>query len=274
MLSCDCPTHDVSCATVNSGVIWQYWQGRRPSWVNLFHGLVKRHNPNVVMLTPKMFLAFWKDDHVDLSGMKPHLVADFIRAYMLRHYGGMWLDVDCVVMKPFKVLFQILGDKDLLLYDERQCEPHVGFRMPQDLTCNNSFVIAPANSPTVIEWYERIREGVASGDARRSNCHSVLSKNVMTPLARERQENIKVIDGQLIMPLHWSHGNPQGDWFVKRTDEEHEEHFNSTAYSYMLTRGACHHTRQWSRERWINGREFVCFLVRKSLARTGEPSWA
>lgn len=91
--------------------VWQYWEGPTPGYIDLCHETVRRHHPEVRLLDPASFDALWETDRdVPIAQLGPHHRSDFVRACLLRHYGGLWLDSDFVLLRPLAELAELPPD--------------------------------------------------------------------------------------------------------------------------------------------------------------------
>ena len=100
--------------------VWFYWEGKRPAWIEACHQTIIANAPTARFLTPETFDELWQTDRdIDISRLYVAHRADFIRAYLLAHFGGFWLDADCVLMKDFNPLLESLGEFDFIAHRER-----------------------------------------------------------------------------------------------------------------------------------------------------------
>jgi hypothetical protein len=88
--------------------VWQYWEGPQPPYVGLCLETVRRHYPAAGVLDRRSFDEQWQHDRdVPIDHLGPHHRADFIRVYLLRHHGGLWLDCDFVQLRPLAGLSEL-----------------------------------------------------------------------------------------------------------------------------------------------------------------------
>ena len=142
--------HPVSLTQPIGHPVWTYWGGPLPPLIQLcletLRGLWDAH-----VLDRGSFNDLWMYDRdLPIDDLYVAHRADFIRAYLLRHYGGTWVDADCIALKPLKPLTEELLTYDLVVYRE-----------PAG-TISNNFLMARSNSATVAQYdgavIERLRE--------------------------------------------------------------------------------------------------------------------
>src|SRR5260370_37966393 len=97
-------------------VAWTYWEGPCPDYIQLCLDSIRRWC-NVRVLDPAGFDELWLEDR-DVAIDKLYVAhrADFIRVYLLYHYGGAWIDADCIVLKAIGPLASPLGKHGLVYY--------------------------------------------------------------------------------------------------------------------------------------------------------------
>src|ERR1051325_10397680 len=99
---------------------WLYWEGEYPDWIRDCHATIAAHVPGVRLLTPETFYALRDCDwDIDLGALPVVHRVDFMRAFLLARYGGLWIDSDCVVMQPLGPLLALLREHDFVAHRER-----------------------------------------------------------------------------------------------------------------------------------------------------------
>ncbi len=101
--------------------IWMYWEGECPVWIEACMATIFTHAADVRLITPAEFDKMWDlDRDINLTRLRiPHR-ADFIRAFLLARYGGLWIDADCIVINSLEPVLELLTDADFLAFSERQ----------------------------------------------------------------------------------------------------------------------------------------------------------
>lgn len=99
--------------------IWQCWTGYNdiPPYLQLCHETVKKHNNqfSTILVTPNNLHQYIKKEypiHPAYEYLSYVHKADYLRCYLLHHYGGMYLDMDTICFKPLDYVFKKLSEKD------------------------------------------------------------------------------------------------------------------------------------------------------------------
>ncbi|WP_449436491.1 capsular polysaccharide synthesis protein [Pedobacter steynii] len=123
--------------------------------------------------------------------------ADFIRAFLLKKFGGLWIDSDCVVIKSIQPLIDILNMYDFVGYRERS----------GDVT--NNFMGASLNSTIASNYYNRVCKILRSG--QQINWLTIGSE-ALTATLNEGKASWYELKVEQIQPVCWS--NPAA--FLKK----------------------------------------------------------
>ena len=85
--------------------VWTYWEGPCSPWIHACRQTITAHAPRIRVLTPERFDTLRdRDRDIDLSRLHAPHRADYIRAFLLARYGGLWIDADCLVMQSLVAL--------------------------------------------------------------------------------------------------------------------------------------------------------------------------
>jgi len=168
---------------------WAYWEGPRPPLIDLCLATLRR-TFGVRVLGRHDFDALWTDDRdLDIDRLYVAHRADFIRAYLLRQYGGVWVDADCVALRPVTPLEAELDRYDMVVSRE-----------PRGLVATY-FMMARPRSPTVRHFYDEVVQHL-----REKRPIDWLEIGAY-PLARaiaNHSGRTRVLDSRYIMPVCWS----------------------------------------------------------------------
>jgi hypothetical protein len=86
-------------------LIWSYWNGDKPAYVKECERTIYLNADNFLCLNDLYWDRMWVDNRdIDLSRLTLPQKSDFIRAYLLKTYGGLWTDIDCVAIRPIEPL--------------------------------------------------------------------------------------------------------------------------------------------------------------------------
>jgi hypothetical protein len=120
-----------------------YWEGKRTALVDLCIESIQRHFPDVCVLGPEEFDRLWIVDRMDFSHLPPNARGDWVRYYLLYHFGGVWVDADTLVLRDCQEVVDQLDEYDQVGYKTL----HRGWRMCGLLGCH-------AGDPVMGKWYE------------------------------------------------------------------------------------------------------------------------
>jgi Capsular polysaccharide synthesis protein len=201
--------------------VWMYWEGDCPEWIKQCQRTVHAHASDVHLLGPESFDQLRDVDRdIDLSGLLVAHRADFVRAFLLAKYGGLWIDADCLVMQSLEPMLELLNHYDFIYHKERQ-----GF-------VSNGFIGARYGSKIASAFYQRICSSLRS---RRPLGWCSLGSEPLSETIRTSNAPSYEIECELIQPICWS--RPE-EFFVVREAAEHERFFNQRAVCYMLSNQA------------------------------------
>ena len=185
---------------------------------------------------------------MDLSGLQPAQRADYIRAFLLQRYGGLWVDADCLVMKSLQPVLDLLAHSDFVGHRER----------------------VRSRSPTVSS-----PRGREVGSRRRSTAGcakrfvpvgrwvgpSLGSTPLNLVLAKE--PGWHELPCECVQPICWS--RPEA-FFSHRTPREHEQVFDLRAICYMLSNAAIStYSAANGGPDLLDERTFFSFLLKRAL---------
>jgi SAM-dependent methyltransferase len=175
--------------TLTLGPVWSYWEGPCSPLIELCLTTLARH-AQARILDRDGFEALWKFDR-DLPIDELYVAhrADFIRAYLLRFHGGVWLDADCLVLRDLSSLLRQMEGKDLGVFRQK-----VG-------GIANNFLVARADAPVMVDFYERI---VRHLRARRPIHWTEIGTIPLSDAIACHRAVTHEFDRDAIMPICWS----------------------------------------------------------------------
>lgn len=198
--------------------VWLYWEGDLPEWIAECRKTIFAHAPNVRLLSYEGFDELRKSDRdINIDSLYVAHRADFIRSYLLAKFGGLWIDSDCIVLKPLKPIIQLLNDYEFVGYRERSGE------------VTNNFMGASKDSSIAAAYYEKVCR-ILRAD-QKIEWLTLGSKALTTTLQNGNRAWYELLVEE-IQPICWS--NP-GAFFVKRDELGHELALNPQSYCYMLS---------------------------------------
>ncbi|MBN9385045.1 MAG: FkbM family methyltransferase [Chitinophagaceae bacterium] len=198
--------------------IWMYWEGDKPEWIKDCHRSIFDHGEDVRLLTPADFDKLRdRDRDIDLSQFCIAHRADFIRAFLVSRFGGVWIDSDCIAMRSLQPLIDKLDDHDLFAFRERSGN------------ISNSFIGARQGSRIAQAYYDEICEIIRSG---RPIEWQTIGAHALDTAIRRAGVRWHEIDVSLIQPVCWS--KPEA-FFMTRDTTGHMQVFNEPSFCYMLS---------------------------------------
>ncbi len=244
----------VKKSAVSDLPVWLYWEGNCPEWIRACQKTIFAHAANVRLLTPETFDELWTEDRdINLKNLHVAQRADFIRAYLLSHYGGAWIDSDCVLTKSLEPLFDKLGDYDFAAHRERGS--YFG----------NEFMIAQPGSRIARQFYEKISETLRS---KKHFGWCDLGCVPLTDTINKADAPFFEIDCELIQPICWSEVEP---YFACGNDSEHKQKFNANAFCYMLSNlMVAKYLSENPNKNLLDEKTFFSYLVREALRKDAQ----
>jgi hypothetical protein len=230
-----------------------------PGYISLCYQTICAHNADVRLLNRTGFDAlFHHDRYLDIDSIPVHHRSDFIRCYLVRHYGGIYLDLDCIMLRSLSPILDHVHNYGF-----------VGYRQP-DGTISNNFLASAPYGMVISNLYARIC-------SRLLFRHPLVWCELGSCMLGEIEKSNPgwyLLPTEQVMPLPWFNSERLAEC---RSDDEHEQHFHPDAFCYMLTNeniknlSATKVLFHSSEEDIINGKYFMSFLFRKALRKEGVP---
>jgi Glycosyltransferase sugar-binding region containing DXD motif len=233
--------------------VWIYWEGPVLPYIELCARTISAHHPNVRRLDAAGFEALrGTDADLDLSRLKLNHKADYIRAYLLHRYGGLWLDIDCVVLQPLAPLLEALRVAEYVGYREAKYQdPQLGL------------MASIAGGRIIRRHYEKVASFLRT---RKDPQWLDLSSWPMDKaLAEESWQGYLQLDRRRVVPVGWADND---SFFVERDDGGHVGFFDDRALCYMLYNAMIPGWfKALSADEILGGRTFLSYLFRRALGR-------
>jgi hypothetical protein len=232
--------------------IWAYWEGPCPPWIRACQRTIARHAPGLRMLTPESFDRLRDQDRdIDLSRLHAPHRADYVRAFLLRRYGGLWIDADCILLRSPLPVLELLGKYDFAGHRERSG------------LISNGFIAARPDSRIASSFYDRICQALRS---RKPLGWTSIGSDPLTAVVATDSREWHELPCERIQPICWSH--PE-EFFADRPTDEHERAFDSEAMCYMMSNTAIRkYIAAHPAANLLNERTFFSFLIGRALGAT------
>jgi hypothetical protein len=233
--------------------VWTYWEGERPSWIDTCLASIAAHAPNHRHFDRAGFDALREEDRdIDIDRLHVAHRADYIRAYLLAHFGGLWIDADCLVMRPLAPWLDRLASAGFLAHRDRQ-----GYYP-------NEFVGAVRRNALARAFYDRVCAVLRSGAAL--NWIS-LGGAPLTQLLKTTTIPFLEIPLELVQPICWS--APEA-YFTVADDSTHAKAPRRDALCHMLSNQEVKKLTARRPELDIEAPgSFFSYLARRSRAAVG-----
>jgi hypothetical protein len=238
--------------------IWLFWEGPCPPYIALCLDIVRAHHPEARILDQRQFDSLWRHDRdLDLSDLGLHHVADFARAYLLAHEGGLYIDADCLLMRPLHPLLEAAA-----------AHGFVGYREPDGYMSNN-FIAASAESAVARDLYARIVARLREGTPL--EWLDIGSAQVDKAIAACGRDAL-LLATSTVMPLGWQDSPLLAE---RGSDEEHRGRLAADCWCYMLSnntiksRPQTEHFMTMERGALLADDSFLGFLMREARRRAG-----
>lgn len=242
--------------TVHEPAVWTYWEGPCPDYIKMGLESIQRWC-NARLLDRGGFDELWQEDRdLAIDSLYVAQRADFIRVYLLLHYGGAWIDADCIVLKSIAPLAGHLASHDLVAYKE-----------PQGSITNN-FLIAKARSPIMHTYYAGV---VSHLRQRRPISWSEIGSVPLTAAIQKYARAAQVLSSETIMPISWAESRR----FLDEVPQEALDHavrgdgtlHDPRATCYMLSNHSMPEVvKAMSRTEILSSRTFLSYLFRLALS--------
>ena len=240
--------------TSDDGTLWLYWEGPCPPYVRLCLRSILRHHPDAVLLDRSGFERLRTTDRdVALDRLSPNHVSDYVRAWLLAHRGGFYVDLDCILLRPIAPLFPLAAVHGFVGYREAQ-----GY-----MSCN--FMGARAGSAVAADHYLRVSGRLREGGTLR---WLDLASTPMDQAIAAAGEDALILPTRSIMPVAW---NESARLLARADDSAHAAHLPEASWCAMLSHHAIaadpatRHLARQTEHALLADRSFLAFLLRRGL---------
>jgi mannosyltransferase OCH1-like enzyme len=190
--------------TSYNNTVWQYWEKKDnkdiPGYISYCMDRVKKQankdELNYVLITPENL-----NEYITLTDLPKHFYdlkeiahrADFIRIYVLYHYGGMWIDADAFAKDSFIQLFNDLNDNQVVYWDKKDKKEPI----------ENSLLLSRKNSNIMKVWYDKIKNILDhTTNIEWTEIGGSVFRNILD--TSTNKENKVYDQSATCFPVHWS----------------------------------------------------------------------
>ena len=229
--------------------IWSYWEGPCPAWIRACRRTLAKHAPRVRFLNVESFDALRdRDRDIDLSRLGIPQRADYIRAFLLQRYGGLWVDADCLVMGSLQSVLDALKRHEFVAHRERSG------------LVSNGFIAARTGSRIAAEHYGRISTILR---ARKPVHWCTLGSEPLTATLTQHPGGWHELPVERVQPICWSQ---PAEFLVDRSPAQHDNAIDPQALCYMLSNAAMtRHIADHPGAELLRASTFFSHLLRRSL---------
>jgi hypothetical protein len=109
-----------SITTKDIPILWLYWEGEMPDYIKMCKETIYRHCSNsfeIIFLNDKnidSYLPELKEKNLDFSNLKIAQKVDYYRILLLYKYGGLYMDMDILVLKDLSEITDKLNKYDFV----------------------------------------------------------------------------------------------------------------------------------------------------------------
>ena len=143
-------------------IIWMYWEGKLPQFVEKCVENIRRKNSDYVVnfLTPDNVKTYCDIDYHRLEHATPQQKADLIRFELIYQYGGIWLDASTIVYENLDWIQKLVV--------ENQTNSFAYYRK-KNTTCPNFPVLenwllaSPPKNIFFRKWFDELFKAIELG---------------------------------------------------------------------------------------------------------------
>jgi hypothetical protein len=126
-----------------NNTIYSFWVGYDFKLIKIFKLLIEFHNKNFILINENNISKYLKNIPECFNSLLPKQQSDYVKVNIMCEYGGIWLDLDVLVLSNLSSFFEILIDKDGFFFENT----------------NNCFGTNP-NTLLMLEWKRIVNEKI------------------------------------------------------------------------------------------------------------------
>ena len=237
--------------------IWLYWENKKgrtmPEYLKLCYENICKHKgtfDKVILLNEKTVHEYVKLRN-DLSEIEEiaHKV-DYIRTRILSKYGGLWLDIDIIILKNLSIVRDLLNKYEFVGFGDKPHSPRLPF-----------FACRP-DSKIVKLWMEKQEEIV---EIKKSFHWTEIGADILWNLPDDiYDDSYYQYRYEIISPIPWNEHEKLFDTC------ELEEYISENTMTVLLFNKIIGKQMSNNREELLNGNKIINKLFRKYLGENDE----
>lgn len=241
--------------------LWLYWEGPMPPYIRLCADLWAAYYPGTALLGPNDIVSMGMPADVWEAIQRWHVAqrSDAIRCFLLRQYGGMWCDIDCIPMRSVDIFIDLA----------KRCPAGVAAYDSTDRTIGVGFIAAREGAEAIERWWNAILQVVRDG--RSPRWLEVSTEPFTRIVADLGRENFLLWPLAHISPVPWN----QTERFLEQGEEaKHREFMRGfpAAWCWMLCNHKLKDLRlwEWQRQKCLRSNTLLSAVFRESVRRLYE----
>lgn len=244
-------------------IIWQYWEtkGVKPHFVDGLHEIAKNNSGiEVILVTPETIHDYIPNIPDEIFQIKELAhKADMIRALLIYHHGGMWLDSDAIVLSDLRWLFDMLPSFDFIGFNNN------GSFNDQPLNIRINCFLSTPKSKIMEEW-------VNSQQAKFPKVEyswTEVGTDLLNSIILKNKQHAKLLPFDLICPIKWNEVSKfSSKWANSRS-------ILKNAHIVMLSNKSLHERNpmltKMSLKKLSNANTLIADIIKKALNPNYEP---
>ncbi len=182
-------------------IIWQYWETRtfKPLFVDELYKIAKKNsNIEVIRVTPETISQYIPDLPEEILKIEELAhKADMIRALLIYHHGGMWLDSDAIVLTDLNWMFDLLSEYEFIGFNDNG-----SFKDSPLNTRINCFLSRP-KSKIMKSWVESQHEKFP----RTKFNWTEVGTDLLDPIIKNNKTRVKLLSFDIVCPIKYNQLN-------------------------------------------------------------------
>ena len=182
---------------MNRRVIWQYWEtkGVKPLFVDTLHDIAKKNSGiEVVLVTPETIEDYIPNIPKEIFSIKEMAhKADMIRALLIYHHGGMWLDSDAIVLSDLNWMFDKLSEYEFLSFN------NTGSFDDSPLNVRINCFVSRPKSKVMKSWVEAQHNKFPKIKYEWTE----VGTGLLDPIVLKNRENTLLLPFDKVCPIKW-----------------------------------------------------------------------